>query len=217
MSWQRTDVEATAETGEQGWNQYVDNLRLIEIIFPHMKMEKKSFSTFCPSRGPVMLSYSLAKLHNCREGSHLQRDEKVSTSYLNDTGNANLNRGVRHQESQFPSRPFFITYQCHLYKWLRWRLPKPPTVSPLQTQNPSDCLLDDTWIQNPQIWLYVTDQTTTCLLHLQLIGRHGSQSSGTRQQAVHGHEEDLPGFFQKSKVIEPVGETAGRDKRREQL
>ena len=31
---------------------------------------------------------------------------------------------------------------------------------------------------------------------------------------VHGHEEDLPGFLQKSKDIGPVGEKAGRDKRR---
>ena len=34
---------------------------------------------------------------------------------------------------------------------------------------------------------------------------------------VHGHREDLPGFSQKSKVIESVGEKAAGDKRRERL
>ena len=167
MSWQRTVVEATAETCKQGRNRSVDNLGLIEMVFLRMKMGKKSFSTFCPSRGPVMLSCSMAKLRNCRDGSHLQRDENVSISYLNDTWNTNLNRIVRHQESQFPSRPLFVAYQCHLNKWLHRRLPKPHTISLLPTQNSSDCLSDDTRIRNPQMQLHVTDQTVTCRLHLQ--------------------------------------------------
>ena len=132
-----------------------------------MKFQKKSSNAFGLSGAAVMSTCSLAKLRNCRDGSHLQRDENVSISYLNDTWNTNLNRIVRHQESQFPSRPLFVAYQYHLYKWLRRRLPKPPTISRLPTQNSSDCLSDHTRIRNPQMRLHIADQTVTCLLHLQ--------------------------------------------------
>ena len=95
-----------------------------------MKMGKKSFSTFCPSRGPVMLSCSMAKLRNCRDGSHLQRDENVSISYLNDTWNTNLNRIVRHQESQFPCSPLHrIPTPCPSIEQVEQQLLKLPFVN----------------------------------------------------------------------------------------
>ena len=132
--------ERSAETGEQGRNRSVDILELTETDFLCMKMQK-SFSTFCPSRTPVMFNHSLAKLRIC--SSYLRRDEKVSKSYLNDTGNANLNCTVRHRELQFPSRPFFVASMSPV-QMVALTTPKPPTISRLPTQNSSDSLSDHT-------------------------------------------------------------------------
>ena len=67
-----------------------------------MEIQEEGFqhilSVWCSSHVHLLVGKA-SQVQLCGWLTPLRRDEKVSTSFLNDTRNTNVNRIVRHQES----------------------------------------------------------------------------------------------------------------------